>query len=108
MQSFPQSRAVIQISTEGGTEPVWSRDGRELFYRNVDQLLVVAVDTEADLRPGRPRLLFEQPYALGTVGNPNFDVSLDGQSFLMVSGDAVGLTVELNWVEELKRLVPTN
>ena len=72
---------------------------------------VVDVETESGFSHRTPRLLFDAPYTLDPigVGFPNYDVSLDGQQFLMVMGEAAeipGYVVILNWFEELKRLVP--
>ena len=84
--------------------------------------MVVAVSTEPTLRVSRSEVLFEARYALGPAGGLNYDVSADGQQFLMISeaedddaedGDAEAapphttLIVIENWFEELKRLVPT-
>ena len=104
----PDSKWVV--STGGGTEPRRSRDGRELFYRNGDQMLVVDVREETDFDAGRPRLLFEGRFEREPQGNTNYDVTLDGERFLMVQAeeDLSEITVVLNWFEELKRLVPTD
>ena len=100
-----------QISTEGGVEARWAPNGRELFYRNRDQMMVVDITTEPTFRPGAPRQLFEQVFNVTNVG-PNYDVSPDGQRFLMVQaveeGAPTQIKVVLNWTEELKRLAPTN
>ena len=55
----PEGGRRIPISTGPGTEAVWSRDGRELFYRNGDQMWVVEVETGTDFIAGSPDLLFE-------------------------------------------------
>ena len=70
---------------------MWSRDGRELFYRNGDQMWAVDIESSPDLRPGSPRLLFETPYATDIVGLgvPNYDVSPDGQHFLTDIAEAL-------------------
>ena len=111
--AFPGAEERFSISTGPGTEPVWSRDGRELFYRNGNQMWVVDMQMEGGLRPGTPRPLFEERYELDPidVGFPNYDVSLDDQQFLMVRSDAPetqGYVVVQNWFEELKRLVPVD
>jgi serine/threonine-protein kinase len=98
---------------EGGAEPVWSPDGTELFYRSGDQMMVVSVQTEPTFNAGRPRVLFEGSYLSTTisVGFQYYDISPDGQRFLMIKEGGSGHTqinVVLNWFEELKRLVPTN
>ena len=111
VRTFPDSDQTIQVSTQGGTEPVWSRDGRELFYRNGGEMLVVDVEPGGD-EFGTPRLLFEGTYESDPngIGAANYDVSLDGQQLLMVSRDSraerLSLVVVENWSEELKERVP--
>jgi hypothetical protein len=102
-----------QISTEGGGEPVWARTGKELFYRNGDKMMAVAIESKPQLTAAKPRLLFERHYETANYGAflRNFDVSLDGQRFLMVKAaeqvtSAAQINVVLNWSEELKRRVP--
>ena len=109
VQTFPVGGRRIPISTGPGTEAVWSRDGRELFYRNDDQMWVVEVETGTDFVAGSPDLLFEASYNLEGNGNPNYDVSLDSQQFLMVRGEAdetPELNVVLNWFEERPGATP--
>jgi hypothetical protein len=88
---------------------MWSRGGRELFYRNGDKMMAVAISTEPSFTPSGPRLLFEGRYQT-LQANSNYDVAPDGQRFMMVrpaEGSALTeLHVVLNWFEELKRLVP--
>ena len=111
VRTFPDSDQMIQVSTQGGTEPVWSRDGLELFYRNGGEMLVVDVEPGGD-EFGTPRLLFEGTYESDPngIGAANYDVSLDGQQLLMVSRDSraerLSLVVVENWSEELKERVP--
>ncbi len=112
--AFPDPGGKLQISTDGGAEPMWSRDGGELFYRIGDKMMAVAIATEPQLAPGSPTLLFEGRYVSGsTGGNPatGYDVAPDGR-FVMVRTEegAAGtqqINVVLNWFGELKRLVPT-
>ncbi len=103
-----------QISTSGGTNPLWASNGRELFYRRGAALVAVPVQTEPSFTPATPEVLFEGPYVLGP--GRNYDVAPDGQRFLMTTagGGAEGtsapasIIVVQNWFEELRRLVPTN
>ncbi len=116
---YPGPGGRITISTGGGRSPRWSSSGRELFYRNGRQMMVVSVEPEPAFRAGIPRLLFEGDYVqeLGDMGGHHYDVSRDGQRFLMVvpaPAEKLGETarprivVVQNWTEELKRRVPAN
>ena len=86
VQPFPEGGEAVWVSPGWGTEVAWSRDGRELFYRNRTSLMTVPVDTREGFSQAVPVPLFEDTYELDPWGNgfPNYDVSLDGQQFLMV------------------------
>jgi len=102
-----------QISAAGGRQPVWSHDGRELFYRDFSgAVMSVPIAAGPGFSPGRPvRLIEGTGYAgAGAQGSGRtYDVSADGSRFLMVqTGDqsTTPLVVVLNWFEELERLAP--
>jgi len=110
VQAYPGPSGKWQISTEGGVEPVWARSGQELFYRNGNKMMAVEIRTQPAFNAGTPRLLFEGEYA-SVPWAANYDVSADGQRFLMLRPDeeqaaATQINVVLNWFEELKRRVP--
>ena len=103
------------ISTAGGTRPLWARDGKELFFVAPDgAMMAVPVDPRGSAwSAGSPMKLFEGPYATGTPsGGRNYDLSADGNRFLMVKqppgsqATAPQIVMVQHWVEELKRLVP--
>ena len=112
MRPFPGPGGKVQISTEGSVEPVWARNGRELFYRNGDKMMATAVETKPVFTAAKPKLLFEGHYEAGSFPfEPDYDVSPDGQRFLMIKGSeqesaATQLNVVLNWSDELRRLAP--
>ena len=97
-----------QISTEGGTQPLWARNGKQLFYRWQDQVWVVDVHTDGALAPSRPRLLLTRSGY--SSGHPvrGYDLSLDSQRFLMVQIDkrahspVTEMVFVQNWFEELQ------
>ena len=96
------------ISVDGGTGPVWSRDGRQLYYSRGKQMMVVDIDPSDGLDVSPPRQLFSGPFRMGF---PNYDVSPDGERFVMVrygEESIPRINVVQNWFEELKRLVPTD
>jgi hypothetical protein len=100
----------LPVSTEGGTHPKWNKNGKELFYRNGNRMMVVDVSMHGrDITMSRPRILFNQRYAFGSAQTvANFDVTADGQRFVMVKDDSASgrLNIVLNWFEELKARVP--
>ncbi|HEY5619188.1 MAG TPA: hypothetical protein VIK60_14705 [Vicinamibacterales bacterium] len=103
------------MSTTGGTRPMWARSGEELFYMGLDGALMrVPIETRGAMwNAGTPMKLLEPRY-FGTGSNPGrtFDISPDGQRFLMIKQGTVDQTappqivVVQNWLEELTRLVP--
>jgi serine/threonine-protein kinase len=84
VQPYPGPGGKWQISTEGGREPVWNRNGRELFYRSGDKMMAVDITTQPGFAAGKPRVLFEGGYEPTVFTAPNYDVSPDGQRFLML------------------------
>jgi Tol biopolymer transport system component/tRNA A-37 threonylcarbamoyl transferase component Bud32 len=112
VRPFPGSGGKWQISTDGGAAPLWAPNGKELFYVNGNQMMAVDVRTGPAFNAGTPKMLFEGSYDQRGGGNgPNFDISPDGQRFLMIKTagqpSASGqINVVLNWFEELKAKVP--
>ena len=108
--------ARVQISTGGGIAPVWSRDGRRLFYRTPPPsgaLMSVSLPAESPLTPERPALL-PQSVPLSRSASAgfarNFDTFPDGQHLVLVqtgAGDRAEFNVVLNWFTELQARVPT-
>jgi len=112
LQKFPTGDRVTPVSTHGGSQPRWAADGNELFYRECDKMMAVDVKSDAGTSGvvlGTPHLIFEQHYLSGSSTTlPNYDVSPDGERFLMVKSESDNsLHVVLNWFEDLKRLVAT-
>ena len=111
LSPFPGPGEEWTVSTEGGTEPAWARDSGQLFYRLGDAMFAVDVTTTGTFTLGKPRLLFNSGYAHSGGVFANYDVTPDGQRFLMVkSGDRDAVTTQinvvLNWSDELNRLAP--
>ncbi len=118
VRPFPSTaEAKTQVSTRGGSRPLWARNGRELFYLAPDgTLMSVSVAPGAAWSAGTPTRVVQKPYfGESTVSAPRpYDVSPDNQRFLMLkrAGDLdqppppATVVVVQNWVEELKRLVP--
>jgi len=104
---FPGPGQKWQISSDGGSQVAWARNG-ELFYRNGTKIIAVEIKTQPAFSAGTPRTLFEGRYS-SFVHRRNYDVTSDGQRFLMLqSADpaATQINVVLNWFEELKQRLP--
>lgn len=103
VQAIPARGAKWQISTIGGGQPRWRRDGQELFYLSADQkLMVVPVKTGVAFETGRPQPLFEiEPVYEASQGRFTYQPTADGQRFLVtapVAGAVTApITVVLNW-----------
>jgi Tol biopolymer transport system component len=105
--SFPKPTRRAQVSTAGGVEPRWRRDGRELFYISADgQLMAADVRPGDALDVGSPRALFETLIPALFAGDYFYDVSPDGQGFLMnmpVSDVSQPISLIANWPAGLKK-----
>ena len=111
-QPYPGPGRKVQISTDGGMEPVWSRDGRELFYNGGGKMMAVQTRFEPDFAAGTPKALFEtSAFADPDPEFRQYDVSPDGKRFVMI-GKLPGqstpprLAVILEWFSELARRAP--
>jgi len=116
VRPFPNvADAQHQISTAGGRTPVWAPNGRELFFANGSSMMSATVQLTPTFSAGNPTKLFDGPplvldgrFIGGTL--PTFDISRDGQRFLMIRENAVSsegntpasMIVVQNWFEELK------
>ena len=112
VRPYPGPGGKWQLSTDGGAEAMWNRNGRELFYRSGNAMMAVEIPAQQDFVARNPSKLFEGPYLQSDRGIQQYDVSRDGQHFLMLK--PVGempvlptqINVVLNWTEELKARVP--
>jgi dipeptidyl aminopeptidase/acylaminoacyl peptidase len=110
VQSFPTLTGKWQVSRDGGSQPRWRRDGKELFYLAADRkLMAVSVKTGGAFEANVPQVLFGTALSFAEL-KQTYSVSPDGQRFLLhtpASDSPTSLTVTLNWQEELKARVPT-
>ena len=107
-----------QVSVDGGTRPLWERDGRELFYYTAARgVMAVPVRTGTTFAAGTVTVVFGGSAYSVPISRRMYDVSSDGRRFLMIkqaptTGERAAAPVQLvvvqNWLEELKRLVPKN
>jgi eukaryotic-like serine/threonine-protein kinase len=107
VRRFPGPSRDWLVSLSGGAYPVWSGDGRQLFFRDGARMMVVDIAHSAEFSSGRPKLLFEAPDM--NVAVDAYDVARDGR-LLMIRHEprvATQLNLVQNWTEELKQRVPT-
>jgi len=113
--------APVRVSNDGGQEPVWARNGRELYYLEGNKLMLVALSPGAQFSFQPARALFDAPFfhvpadmtVSGWSGGRSYDVGADGR-FLMIPqsgqtdlfGSHTNIVVVQNWMEEVSRLVP--
>jgi eukaryotic-like serine/threonine-protein kinase len=122
VRPFPNvNDGFVQVSTDGGRTPVWSPDGRALFFVSGSRMMAAAVSTTPVFAAERTTVLFDDPSLLldarsfSTGAHRTFDVSRDGQRFLVLKDSrstdddtvAAGMIVVQNWFTELRRQVPT-
>ena len=106
VREFPDGESFA-VSVEGGEEPRWSADGRELFFRRGAGLYAVSVPTGSSLEVSIPRLILKQPFDRNTYRDrAAYDVASDGRFLVVTDTWNTELRVVFNWFEELKELVP--
>ncbi len=107
VEQLPRSGTEWQITTRGGSRPRWRRDGRELYYLSpANEVMAVDISTAGDAVDfGVPHALFQVPFRESPVQRNVFDVTADGQRFLvntLVEGSRSGsITWVLNWAADL-------
>jgi Tol biopolymer transport system component len=102
--AYPGPGGRLQVSSDGGTQPRWNHNGRELFFRSGDRMMAVDVETGTAFRAGAARVLFEK-------ASSGYDVAPDGKRFLMLKPSATAresaeIHVIVNWFDDLRRRVP--
>ena len=106
VREFPGGRAKVLVSRNGGTQPRWSRDGKELFYVEGDALIAVPVSTEPAFSAGSPKRLFRHDGLVWENQSQQYDVSADGARFLVIEElepETPGvIRVVQNWYEEFR------
>jgi serine/threonine-protein kinase len=118
VRPFPAvDTGLFPISTDGGSRPAWSRDGSELFYYRPPgdepgALMAAPIEARGGFSAGRPVKIFDWTYPALNSGRQSYDVSRDGERFLIIKAAEDGdvrtpqLVVVENWHQELRRLVP--
>ena len=121
IRPFPNvNRGRWMVSKGGGISPLWSPDGKELFYRSNESVMAVTVKMDPNFNHGTPTELFRGKYYsfnLLEVEFDQWDMSSDGKRFLMIKNEAPTtssagnprkINIVVNWLEELKERVPAD
>jgi serine/threonine protein kinase/Tol biopolymer transport system component len=104
--AYPGPGPTVAISTKGGLSPIWSADGRELYFRLGSKMLMSRISGTEPLAFEAPVELFDGQYTLDLMGHQREDVAPDGRRFLMVeNSDDFPIIIVQNWALELERLV---
>jgi len=96
----------LQVSVDGGVEPVWSPDGKHLYYRHGDEFISATIATTPELAVVGREILFKGDYPV-TTGHANYDVSPDGKQFLLLRpvADSVRAIVVYDWAREFRATI---
>jgi len=114
VRPFPEADSETQVSVNGGTEPIWARNQQELNYRNgAGDMVAVPVLPGTEFATGSEQVLFDAKAYRRDFFHATYDVSADGERFLMIRTSDSGsleeqLVVVENWIEEVRRLATTN
>ena len=105
VQPFPEGGRKVTVSSNGGTRVRWSRDGKELFYVEGETLVAVSVSSGSSFSVGSATRLFEHPGLRGATSYAPYDISADGQRFILAERVGAGgpsIRVVMNWFEEFR------
>jgi hypothetical protein len=105
--SFPATDQKRQISTDGGVQPRWRRDGKELYYLALDgRVMVVSLNIDSKIDSAVPRPLFNTGLSVDPIRD-QFAATADGQRFLVqvpvVEGAPTPISVLVNWTASLRK-----
>jgi Tol biopolymer transport system component len=109
VQTIPPGGGKWQVSVDGGFGPLWAANGKELFYRSENKVMVVSYTSAPAFSPSPPQKLFDGRFEVHPRREGSYDISPDGKRFLMIKqvGQESGinrLNIVLNWYEDLKAL----
>ncbi len=106
VRPFPEGSPEVTASSNGGTKPRWRRDGKELLYLEGNKVMAVSVSMDPSFSAGSPTLLFEHPSLEDRLFEYQYDVSADGQRFVLTepAGEAPEPSIHVvqNWYEEFR------
>jgi Tol biopolymer transport system component len=102
---YPGPGAKVAVSVDGGLSPLWSSNGREIFFRRGGRVLAAAMTFTPALGAGTPIELFDGPYTPDLLGHQRYDVAPDGRFLMVENSDAFRAVLIQGWSHEVNRLV---
>jgi len=96
------------VSIDGGLSPIWSADGKELFFRQGSKVMAASIVLEPEIDVSTPVELFDGPYTVDLSGHQRYDVAPDGRFLMVENSEDFRIVVVEGFFEELDRLVPTD
>lgn len=109
VQTFPELGSKVQVSSNGGMHPLWSSDGKEMFYLEGDKVMAVPIRLSPTFVAGTPKELFTFP-VVPSEREGVWDVAPDGQHFVLIEEDRANLAIQINvvltWFDEITNKVP--
>jgi hypothetical protein len=103
--AYPGPGSTVVVSTKGGLSPIWSADGRGLFFRLGSKVMSARMSSTKPLAFSAPVEVFDGPYTLDLMGHQREDVASDGRFLMVENSDDFPIIIVQNWPLELERIV---
>ena len=105
---YPGPGLRVPVSIDGGLSPIWSADGKELFFRQGSKVMAASIALEPEIDVSTPVELFDGPYTVDLSGHQRYDVAPDGRFLMVENSEDFRIVVVEGFFEELDRLVSTD
>jgi Tol biopolymer transport system component len=105
---YPGPGRRVPVSIDGGLSPIWSADGKELYFRQGSKVMAASIVLGPEINVSTPVELFDGPYTLDLSGHQRYDVAPDGRFLMVENSEDFRIVVVEAFFEELNRLVPSN
>jgi WD40 repeat protein len=105
---YPGPGRRVPVSIDGGLSPIWSADGKELFFRQGSKVMAASIVLKPEIDVSTPVELFDGPYTVDLSGHQRYDVAPDGRFLMVENSEDFRIVVVEGFFLELDRLVPTD
>ena len=103
---YPGPGRRVPVSIDGGLSPIWSADGKELFFRQGSKVMAASIVLEPEIDVSTPVELFDGPYTVDLSGHQRYDVAPDGRFLMVENSEDFRIVVVEGFFHELNRVVP--